>query len=97
MPDGGFSLKPNRVAKTRTDINLGVRNKLYFSCYCSSVLSQRDVIGKDSAFSVLGLGTDLLLECVFSYLKEFLDENFGLHIVLQAVRLSFSFLVFFVL
>jgi hypothetical protein len=94
LPDGGFSLKPNRVAKSWTDINLGVRNKLYFSCYCSSVLSQRDVIGKDSAFSVLGLGTYLLLEHGFSYLKEFSDENFGLHIVLQGVHLFFVFSFF---
>ena len=71
-----------------------MRNKSYFPCYSSCVLSQRDVIGKDSAFSVLGLGTDLLLEYVFSYLKEFLDENFGLHIVLQGFHLSLSLLVF---
>lgn len=70
-----------------------MRSKLYFPCYSSCVLSQWDVIGKDSAFSVLDLGTDLL-EYVFSYLKEFLDENFGLHIELQEFYLSFSLLVF---
>ena len=70
-----------------------MRNKLYFPCYCSCVLSQWDVIGRDNALSVLGLGTGPL-EYVFSYLKEFLDENFGLHIVLQVLHLSFSLLVF---
>jgi hypothetical protein len=72
-----------------------MRNKLYFPSYCSCVLSQWDVIRKDSAFSVLGLGTGLL-GYVFSYLKELLDENFGLHIVLQGFHLSFSLSFWFV-
>jgi hypothetical protein len=86
-----FSPKPKRAAKIWTDINLGVRKKLYFPFYRSCALSQWDVISKDSALSVLGLGTDLLLQYVFSYLKEFLNENFGLHILLQRFLYLFRF------